>query len=182
MTMAETSAPASGGEHLISHSLDMLAAAGGFEHDLHGRQVGVGAVLTAELYRRLLEIDSPDLRDPDGEIDRVFWGPLAPAVADQYAEKQPRLAEAKRQLTRPDAWDRIRADLAPMLRGPKTLHDCLTAAGAAASAEQIKTDRARLADVFVRAHQIRSRFTVLDLARIVGLMPAAAAEIVQTWA
>ena len=47
MTMAETSAPASGGEHLISHSLDMMSSIDGQPHDLHGRQVGIGTILAA---------------------------------------------------------------------------------------------------------------------------------------
>jgi len=182
MTMAETSAPASGGEHLISHSLDMLAPARGAEHDLHGRQVGVAAVLTAELYRRVLAVESPRLRDAAGGVDDRFWGPLAGAVADQYAQKLPRLADARQKLIRPDAWDNLRRDLAPMLRPPEVLHDCLARATAATSAQQIKTDRDRLADVFGRAHQIRPRFTILDLARIVGVMPEAGAEIIDTWA
>ncbi|MBT8334176.1 MAG: iron-containing alcohol dehydrogenase, partial [Deltaproteobacteria bacterium] len=37
MTITGTSAPASGGEHLISHTLDMLAARDNHAHDLHGR-------------------------------------------------------------------------------------------------------------------------------------------------
>ena len=38
MTMADTSAPASGGEHMISHSLDMVASASGGESHLHGSE------------------------------------------------------------------------------------------------------------------------------------------------
>ena len=49
MTMAETSSPASGGEHLISHTLDMMSFIDGKPHDLHGRQVGVGTILTADI-------------------------------------------------------------------------------------------------------------------------------------
>ncbi|HOF18454.1 MAG TPA: iron-containing alcohol dehydrogenase, partial [Phycisphaerae bacterium] len=68
MTMAESSAPASGGEHLISHTLDMLAVAAGGEHDLHGRQVGVGTILMCELYRRVLAVESPKFRTPPEQI------------------------------------------------------------------------------------------------------------------
>jgi len=33
MTMAETSSPASGGEHLVSHTLDMMSSLDGVPHD-----------------------------------------------------------------------------------------------------------------------------------------------------
>ena len=69
-----------------------------------------------------------------------------------------------------------------MLRTPETLRDCLARAGAATTAEHIKTDRPRLLAVFLRAHQMRPRFTILDLARLVGVLPAAAAEIIEGWA
>ncbi|HUW34449.1 MAG TPA: iron-containing alcohol dehydrogenase, partial [Planctomycetota bacterium] len=61
MTMVGTSSPASGAEHLISHALDMMSSIDGEPHDLHGRQVGVGTVLAAEVYRRVLAVESPRL-------------------------------------------------------------------------------------------------------------------------
>ena len=48
MTLVGTSAPASGGEHLLSHTLDMIADVQGGEHDLHGRQVGLGVLFSVE--------------------------------------------------------------------------------------------------------------------------------------
>jgi len=182
MTMAETSAPASGGEHLIGHSLDMMSSLDGRPPDLHGRQVGVATVLTAELYRRVVETESPDLRDPPGAIDGGFWGPLADAVAAKYAEKADRLRAAKAALEGPAAWDSLREELSRMLRPPEAIRDCLLAAGAAASAGDIRCDRDRLLAAFLHAHEIRPRFTVLDLANLLGLMPPAAREIVETWA
>ena len=181
MTLAETSAPASGGEHLVSHSLDMMSSLDGRPHDLHGRQVGVGTVLTAELYRRVLAVESPELRDPPAGIDRAFWGGLADVVAAKYAEKAPRLAAAKKALTRGQAWDALRAELSGRLRPPERIHACLAAAGAACRAEDIGCGRGRLHAAFVHAHEIRSRFTVLDVANLLGLMPAAAREIIEMW-
>ncbi|MFA6135086.1 MAG: iron-containing alcohol dehydrogenase [Phycisphaerae bacterium] len=182
MTMAGSSAPASGGEHMISHSLDMLAGVDGRGHDLHGRQVGVGTVLCAELYRRVLEIESPDCLPPREAVDEGFWGPLAPAVARQYADKVPRLRQVGQQLRTGSTWDDLRRTLAAMLRSPQTVASCLTTAGAAVKAADIGCDRNRLLSVFLHAHEIRSRVTILDLAGLLGLMPASAAEIVDSWA
>ena len=181
MTMAETSAPSSGGEHMVSHALDMLASAEDCGHDLHGRQVGIGTILASELYRRVLAVESPDLRQADVEINRRLWGPLAGVVAEAYAEKRPRIEQAADVLRRKDAWDSLREKLSAMIRPPERIRDCLKGAGAAHRAEDIGIGRERLLTVFGHAHEIRSRFTILDLARLAGVMPDAAQEIVEAW-
>lgn len=182
MTMVGTSAPASGGEHLISHSLDMMSSVDGVRHDFHGRQVGVGTILTAALYQRAIEIESPTLHAPPAEIDRERWGPLADEVASKYAEKADRIATAREKLAEGDTWDRLRATLAAMLRPPEKIHGCLKAAGGATTAADIGCDHARLHAAFVHGHEIRPRFTILDLAYLLGLMPAAAGELIEQWA
>ena len=182
MTMAETSSPSSGGEHMVGHTLDMMSAIDGVEHDLHGRQVGVGTVLASEVYRRVLAIESPVFVAPCETVDRVFWGKLAGVVADHYAEKIERLRRVEEKLAQGDAWDNLRGRLAPLLRSPETVHGCLARADAACRADHIKCDRQRLLAAFLHAHEIRSRFTILDLARLLGILPGAAAEIVEIWA
>ena len=47
MSIAGSSRPCSGAEHLFSHALDMLNC----PHAMHGEQCGVGAVLTAYLQK-----------------------------------------------------------------------------------------------------------------------------------
>ena len=188
MTMAETSAPASGGEHLISHCLDMMSYLDGRAHDLHGRQVGVGTILAAELYRRVLQLESPRWRDPPPGIDEGFWGPLSGEVQRQYAEKADRLRSAREGLEGRGGWDRLRERIAAMLTPPERIRDCLARAAAAHTAEDIVPDasppdaRERLLQAFMHAHEIRSRFTVFDLAYLTGVMPAAARDIVAAWA
>ena len=46
MSIAGSSKPCSGSEHLFSHSLDVVESNGG----LHGEQCGVGAIMMAYLY------------------------------------------------------------------------------------------------------------------------------------
>jgi glycerol-1-phosphate dehydrogenase [NAD(P)+] len=182
MTMAGTSAPASGGEHMISHALDMLSLRDGVEHDLHGRQVGVGTVLASELYRRVLAVESPELVEPRTSPDERFWGKLAGEMTPECSAKAERMRPAAKKLAQRGEWDRIRADLAQLTRTPETVQGCLSRAGAAARAADIGISKARLLGVLLHAHEIRSRFTILDLARLVGIMPKAADEIVERWA
>lgn len=181
MTMAESSAPASGGEHLISHSLDMMSGLDGREHDLHGRQVGVGTILTAELYRRLLAIDRPRWREVEQEVDAGFWGRLSGAVAEQYARKLPRLREVPRLLFGA-RWDELRRELRSMLRPPEVIKGCLQRAGAAHRAGDIGCDHGRLLAALQHGREIRSRVTILDLAAMAGILPEAGEEIARQWA
>ena len=75
--VADSTAPLSGSEHLISHILDMTAMARGVEHDLHGAQVGVATVVCTALWAEVREsctiFDRPwaDLRYPDDLEQRV---------------------------------------------------------------------------------------------------------------
>ncbi len=180
MTMAETSAPASGGEHLVSHTLDMLARRDGRPHDLHGRQVGVGTVLAAALWQRVLVLEMPAWVAPAEAIDAAFWGDLAPAVAPQYAQKRPRLAQAREAL--PRHWDALRAEVGPRLRPAAALKETLARAGAAHRAEDIGLAKCDLAAVLARAREMRPRVTVLDLAHLAGVLPDAAEDLVEAWA
>ncbi|MBQ6646156.1 MAG: sn-glycerol-1-phosphate dehydrogenase [Clostridia bacterium] len=50
MSFAQVSRPASGLEHYFSHMWDMVALERGVMSDLHGIQVGVGTVLTMDIY------------------------------------------------------------------------------------------------------------------------------------
>ena len=65
---------------------------------------------------------------------------------------------------------------------PGKLRDCLARAGAACSAEDIQCPPDRLLAALRHAHEIRSRFTCLDLARLLGILPHAADQIVRDWA
>ncbi len=82
-----TTAGLSGGEHLVSHLLDMAATADGTEHDLHGAQVGVATVVCAALWQVALDevrigaLDAASLAPPPDLRDRVHaaWRGLDPS-------------------------------------------------------------------------------------------------------
>ncbi|MBD3391897.1 MAG: iron-containing alcohol dehydrogenase [Chitinivibrionales bacterium] len=182
MTMAETSAPASGGEHLISHALDMMSMVDGSAHGMHGAQVGVGTILASELYRRIMALEHPVLRKTLLNVDRAFWGELGGEVENQYVQKTARLEQARELIGRQDMWNRIREEARVFLRAPEVIQRCLREAGGAYRAEHIGCTRDRLRRALLHAHEIRSRFTVLDLAYLTGVLPDAAGEVVEEWA
>ncbi|RQG91576.1 NAD(P)-dependent glycerol-1-phosphate dehydrogenase [Natrarchaeobius halalkaliphilus] len=93
MSIADSSRPASGAEHLFSHQLDRLAPGAA----LHGHQVGVGSIMTAYLHGgergvwrdirdALSSIDAPTTADELGIDDETVIESLTTchAIRDRY--------------------------------------------------------------------------------------------------
>lgn len=183
MTLVGTSAPASGGEHLLSHTLDMMAQVRGEDHDLHGRQVGVGTLLSAALYERILAIEDPVLHDVPTRVDSDFWvlPSVAAAIREQYEAKRRHLELARRKIGHPGTWDRFRMAVAAEAKSPATIRDWLTRAGGAISIADIGCSRERIRSAILHMHEIRKRFTIIDLAWLLGILPGAADDLIDQW-
>jgi glycerol-1-phosphate dehydrogenase [NAD(P)+] len=182
MTLAGSSAPASGGEHLISHAIDMVSDAQGQTHDFHGRQVGVATILSAALYEKVLSVETPAFRLPPTDIDKVFWGPLSDVVREAFRKKAPKYELSIRELSRPGRWDDLRSTLSGFLRSPERLKICLKQGGAAHRVRDIRIgghgmEAHRFMEFWKNAYQMRERFTILDLALVVGILPWQMEEI-----
>jgi glycerol-1-phosphate dehydrogenase [NAD(P)+] len=93
MSIAGSSRPASGAEHLFSHQLDRIAPG----KALHGHQVGVGSIMTAYLHGgergiwtrirdALAAIDAPTTADELGVTDEEVIEALTTAheIRDRY--------------------------------------------------------------------------------------------------
>ncbi len=181
MTLAGTSFPSSGGEHLVSHVLDMIALRDGTEHDLHGRQVGVGTICACALYERLVALESPAFAVRVEDTDAAYWGSLAKVVEEEHAGKRRQAAAAVECLKSPGVWDRVRETVDTSSRTAGEIKHCLAAAGAAHCLGDIGCSRDRFIEAFLHCHQIRERYTVVDLARAAGILPGAIHEIVEEW-
>lgn len=186
MTITGTSSPASGGEHLISHTLDMLADRDGRKHDLHGRQVGVASILMAALYDRVMHIETPVFHPFPKGINEQFWGKLTPVVEEQYHKKQAKFNRAVEILSDPTNWLKLKENISPGLVSPSTLKACLQRADGAHRFNQIRDNRQPLSkenflEVVNNANQMRERFTILDLAILLGIIPNETETLVSQW-
>ena len=128
MTLVGTSAPASGGEHLLSHTLDMMSVLDKERHDLHGRQVGVGTIFASALYERILKIQNPVCRDMPSDIDEPFWQGLAPNVRQQYQQKKAMLGKISLKMRDSRLWQRFLEAIAIQIRSPQEITQCLAKA------------------------------------------------------
>jgi glycerol-1-phosphate dehydrogenase [NAD(P)+] len=181
MTLQGSSLPASGGEHLISHTLDMFSHVDGQPHDLHGRQVGVATIFVAALYQQAVAETRPVFVPDRVPLVRTVWGGLADAVAEQHQKKMLRTRQACERLRQPGCWDALRNELQPILRQPAVIKECLAKAGGAHRLADLGCSRERFLLAVQHGAAIRARFTSLDLFFAMGLLPSRAEEMVDEW-
>jgi glycerol-1-phosphate dehydrogenase [NAD(P)+] len=176
MTIAGSSSPASGGEHLLSHYWDMTRLRDGRPLNLHGAQVGVASIAMDALYRIVLDTDfsaadwrpSPPLEEAREDAHRLFGG-LAEAVWPQWRAKLDDRSERDLELLRRhevQIKDEIRQVLATGLR----IRRALRASGAPGTARSLGISDRELADALRDSRLIRARYTVLDVAAELGLL------------
>jgi len=186
MTITETSSPASGGEHLLSHTLDMLAGRDSLHHDFHGRQVGVCSILMAALYAEILKIDRPQFCEPPPQVATDFWLSLTSVVAPEYEKKLHKYKVAREFFAKTENWNTFRKLISPGLVTPARLKNCLARAGGAHRICDIRDNgnplsRTKFMKVALYANQMRARFTVLDICVLLGIIPHRLEQLVDTW-
>jgi glycerol-1-phosphate dehydrogenase [NAD(P)+] len=181
MTINGTSAPASGGEHILSHTLDMMSTVDGVDHDLHGRQVGIGTIFAAAVYERILQIDTPNCVSLPEDIDTNFWDRIAESVRQQYQLKKPLLNSISKKLTDTKTWKTFITAARQQVRPPQQIKNCLKTAGAAHTFADIKCSRERLLNAVLHMHEIRKRPTIIDLAWLLGIMPDCTEQIIDQY-
>lgn len=182
MASAGTSSPASGGEHLISHYWDMVAPFRGRHVGLHGAQVGVTTLISATLYQHLMA-----RRPTEADIERRLAAlpaaedyiealsacpePLRPGIRAEVLKKFPtREVLGARLRALAQGWDHIWGEVGKNLQTPETLRSVLEAAGAPVSASALGIPEWELREAFLRARDIRARYTILDLAWEMGAL------------
>lgn len=187
MALAGVSSPASGGEHLISHYLDMSSRGWNHESRLHGEQVAVGTRVSLSLYRRLAALspipgEGPFPLDPgEAELDRLHAHLGAEALQELRREarakalRRPGRAERRARLAA--EWPEIWARIARQLGDSERLEADLALAGVPASFAALGLTPQRGAELIGLARFMRNRYTVLDLAADLGKLEAWALPI-----
>lgn len=182
MAVAGSSSPASGGEHLISHYIDMTHFAFGEPHDFHGCQVGVGTITTAALYEKLMALD-PDEIDVEAIVaahegvdayearTRARFGALSEAVVPHMRRIYPDAATLRARLERLKAeWSDIMRDVGATLRPAAVIRQDLLDAGCPVRYAEISVTPARAARAVLYSKDIRARYSILHLAGELGLL------------
>ncbi len=188
MQAMDSSRPASGTEHQISHYWDMEDLSVGGHPVSHGFKVGIGTLASTAALEFILEHDLSKM-DVEEKVS-AWWAsfdevkatfpsvfPGRPAHVRraelEYAKKFPSREDLRRELTAiRDVWGELSAKMRGQLMPFGAVKECLKKAGAPTEPEEIGVTRARFRETFAGVPYMRARYFGADLAQRVGLMPA----------
>jgi len=194
MAVAGSSAPASGGEHLVSHYWDMEQLDQGLPLlGLHGTQVGVATLLSALLFERLLALD-PATIDPAALAARRPDPSALDALTSKHTTLRPEVvSEIRRQLERKQKlgpelaaelalvkarWPDLRARIAAVMLPAATIERALADAGCVDRPSALGCARDRAIHTLRVCRHMRDRYVALDLMDDLGLLDGWAADVV----
>ncbi len=192
-SLVQLSAPLSGTEHVVSHLLDMGAAAWGRPVGLHGLQVGVATPMAARAYELLHQRFDPSRSRPAPPAPaaaratiQAAFGPLDPSgrmAREIWNDYRQKLALWTAREARFDAVrERWACEVGPRLRQLvrpwATVRTILQRAGHPLRFEDLEPSipRAQARFAFANAHLVRKRFTVVDLLVFLGIDGGALAD------
>ena len=168
MTICNGSYPASQGEHLLSHYIEMMRGPD-VPESYHGEQIAVCTTAMAALQHRILERDTPPVLAPSARITReqvvAHFGPVMGPICWADFEHKRLDAAATDALNARLArdWQEIRRRVTGVGVAPAKLRASLEAAGAPVEPAQLGWPDALWADALAHAREIRNRYTVLDV-------------------
>jgi glycerol-1-phosphate dehydrogenase [NAD(P)+] len=168
MTICNGSFPASQGEHLLSHYVEMMRPAE-LPPSFHGEQIAVCTVAMAELQEQLLARDTPPvLRPTKVERDDVLqhFGPVIGDACWREFELKRFAADAIDAINArlAQSWDHMRSRIRAVGAGAAALRAVLAAAGAPVEPRDVGWPPALFEHARRHAREIRNRYTFLDLA------------------
>jgi glycerol-1-phosphate dehydrogenase [NAD(P)+] len=178
MTICGGSYPASQGEHLIAHYIDMLGQ--NLPAAYHGEHIAVTTTTMAALQERILSqatlTITPSAETLDDftahfgdELGRECWKAWLPKHIDAA-----RAASLTRKLAQD--WDAIRDKLKRVGRPAADIGRALNKAGAPTTPDAVGIPKAFYNEAILNARLIRDRFTMLDLAFASGLLNVPVAD------
>lgn len=190
--MGGKTSPSSGVEHVISHFWDLMYETRGLPHHLHGVQVGIAEMIGLSLYEIVRSLD-PAKVDPRQLLRKRKS--LEQIDADNLAQYGPELAahfnKVARQKRIPDeqylsyvrgildTWDKIWEQVAPFTASLDSIRKPLQAGGAYLKLSDIDRTKEHALETILNGNHYRPRYTILDLAWELGVLPDRAEEVLE---
>jgi glycerol-1-phosphate dehydrogenase [NAD(P)+] len=165
MTLCGGSYPASQGEHLIAHYIDMMGLDLPFAH--HGEHIAVTTLTMARLQEALLarpELRLRPIRETEADYISAFGADLGRSCWQACAAKrldEPTIDALNRRLA--ERWPEIRERVRKVARPVAEIEQALLAVGAPTTPEDVGIPAHFYEEAVTQARRIRDRFTTLDL-------------------
>ena len=181
MAYAKISRPASGLEHYFSHMWEMMALERGLPYDLHGIQVGVGSLLTLDLYRHIRQI-TPDVGRAreywrqmtperwEAQVRRIF-GKTAPEIIDleKKTPKNDPVRHEQRLAKLVGHWDEILRIIDEELPDPGHIRDVMAGVGMPLAPKDIGISTEDTVNAFVGSRDLRDKYLTSTMLWDLGL-------------
>jgi glycerol-1-phosphate dehydrogenase [NAD(P)+] len=179
MTLCGGSYPASQGEHLISHYIDMRGDPA-WPASFHGEHIAVTTLTMARIQEAMLEGPAPSIapgRIGPADFERHYGAALGASCWSIFAKKSlnPDAAAALQGRLARD-WPEIRRRVGAVLRPSAEIEGALLKARAPTRPADIHVPEGFYREAVVHAREIRDRYGFLDLAADSGQLQALAAK------
>lgn len=169
MNFAGGSYPASQGEHLLAHYMEMKGAS---EDSYHGEHIALTTRTMAFLHDRILQGSAPILKQKEVGRDflvSLFGEETGQECWSEFQEKKARL-RAMDQINDRLAkdWKNIVAIVAPYHRSHDKIKELIQQMGGVLQPAEINWPRELYLSALKEAHFLRNRFTALDIMQLTG--------------
>ena len=187
--MAGETSPSSGTEHVFSHFWDLQTHTDRATKNLHGVQVGIGTVLSYTVWEYMRELDVTKI-DPEEllrnrpslesilEDNKSRYGETAvlfdEAVKAKWISDEEYVPYIRNII---DRWGEMWKTLSPYIGDKAAIRHALIAAGFKLKLSMIGRTADQVLESIRYGARYRSRYTILDLAGELGVLPQAAEEI-----
>lgn len=173
MTVCDGSFPASQGEHLISHYIEMMHP-DDWDIAFHGEQIAVTTCVMARLQESLLQGPTPHVSPSavtKNSIMSHFGDQIGAACWDEFDKKRLTKDGAEQLNARIDqSWSSICEKLQAIIIPSENLVSVLQRAGAPVDYADINLAGDFFINAVSHAREIRNRYTFLDLAADADMM------------
>ena len=182
MAYAGCSRPASGGEHYMSHIIDMRSLEFGTPEDFHGIQCGIMTLYMARIYEQVAKA-APDRARALAFVrsfDKERWNAVLRELLGRSAEPMIELEkrEGKYDLSKHEArletilekWDEIVSVIKEEMASPETVEEILDTIDAPKSLHEIGIDDSMEKILFEASKDIRDKYVLSRLVWDLGLI------------
>jgi len=162
------SQPASQGEHLIAHYMEMLHPE--LPKTFHGEQIGVTTLTMLDIQAQLLgnEISAGDYKASEEKIIRTLGMEIGVQAARAVGNKAEayKNSGAREKINR--EWKTVAAEITPILARKEKIYDILKTIGAPTTPADLGWS-SHYPGAVSHAFMLRDRFTFLDIAHVARL-------------
>lgn len=180
--MIGNSRPASGEEHRLSHTWEILALMRGQEALLHGNQVGIATEIILQVYQYLLTLDIHKVyaegkfksftREKWEQNIKDLFGNIAPQIIQQK-EGDINFSEAAREAAAQNIvinWDHIKERVLGTVPSTSAYRDIMTVAGFQLTPGDLKLNKESFRLSLLVSKDIRQRFGILQVLEDLGIL------------